>query len=79
MKMFRYYVKWCDDFGNGLLESRGYISAKSFAKAMKNIEKAYTDSDGVCNLIKVELYEAYTTAGMLDDQTIDEICEMEVD
>ena len=71
MKMFRYSVKWYDDLGENVLEARGYIGAKSFAKAMKSIEEAHTDSDGVCNLIKVELYEADTIAGMLDDRTID--------
>lgn len=72
MKMFRYYIRRYDDFGEDTQERKGYIGAKSFAKAMKAIEEAHTDSDGVCNLIKVELYEADTIAGMLDDRTIDE-------
>lgn len=71
MKMFRYFVKWYDDLGENVLEARGYLGAKSYTKAMKSIEEAHTDSDGVCNLIKVELYEADTIAGMLDDRTID--------
>jgi len=71
MKMFRFFVKWYDDLGENALEARGYISAKSYAKAMKRIEKAHTDSDGVCSLIKVELFEVNTIAGMLDDRTIE--------
>ena len=72
MKMFRYFVKWYEDLDEDVLESKGYIGAKSFAKAMKRIEEVHTDSVGVCSLIKVELHEVDTIAGMLDDQTIDE-------
>lgn len=71
MKMFRYFVKWYDDLGEDVRETRGYIGAKSYTKAMKRIEEAHTDSVGACYLIKVELYEVDTVAGMLDDRTID--------